>query len=113
MKHHVHRATSGLGRRAALIACGTAVALAAWHRVAECLGYCLMSVVYLLNPEAIVVGGGVSEAGDLLFDPLRETLRNSLTDECFNHLRLVPARYGNTAGILGSSALAAELASTS
>jgi tripartite ATP-independent transporter DctP family solute receptor len=30
MKHHVHRATSGLGRRAALIACGTAVALAAW-----------------------------------------------------------------------------------
>ena len=68
-----------------------------------------MSVVYLLIPEAIVVGGGVSEAGDLLFDPLRETLRNSLTAECFDHLRLVPARFGNTAGILGSSAMAAAL----
>jgi glucokinase len=68
-----------------------------------------MSVVYLLNPEAIVVGGGVSEAGELLFDPLRETLRNSLTPECFDHLKLVHARFGNTAGILGSSAMAAGL----
>lgn len=86
------------------------VALEVWDRVARHLGFCLMSVVYLLNPETIVVGGGVSEAGDLLFAPLRETLRNSLTDECFSHLRLVPARFGNTAGILGSSAMAAELA---
>ncbi len=88
---------------------GDPLAAEAWRRVAECLGACLMSVVYLLNPEAIVVGGGVSEAGDLLFAPLRESLRNSLTDECFAHLRLVPARFGNTAGILGSSAMAAEL----
>ena len=88
---------------------GDPVALEVWNQVATRLGFCLMSVVYLLNPEAIVVGGGVSEAGDLLFAPLRETLRNSLTDECFNHLRLVPARFGNTAGILGSSAMAAAL----
>jgi len=86
---------------------GDPVAREVWNQVARHLGFCLMSVVYLLNPEAIVVGGGVSEAGDLLFEPLRETLRNSLTDECFNHLRLVPARFGNTAGILGSSAMAA------
>jgi glucokinase len=68
-----------------------------------------MSVVYLLNPEVIVVGGGVSEAGELLFAPLRDTLRHSLTAECFDHLHIVPARYGNTAGIIGSSAMAAEL----
>ena len=88
---------------------GDAVALAVWDGVARCLGFCLMSVVYLLNPEVIVVGGGVSEAGDILFNPLRETLQNSLTAECFDHLHIVPARYGNTAGILGSSAMAAEL----
>lgn len=87
---------------------GDLVALGVWRRVAECLGFSLASVVYLLNPEAIVVGGGVSEAGELLFDPLRETLRGALTDECFDHLRLLPARFGNTAGILGSSAMAAE-----
>lgn len=89
---------------------GDPIARAVWQRVAECLGSCLMSVIYLLNPESIVIGGGVSEAGDLLFAPLREILQKSLTVECFEHLQLVPARFGNTAGILGSSAMAAELA---
>jgi len=88
---------------------GDAAALEVWNEVARCLGFCLMSVVYLLNPEVIVVGGGVSEAGELLFAPLRDTLRHSLTAECFDHLHIVPARYGNTAGIIGSSAMAAEL----
>lgn len=94
---------------AAAAQAGDPVALEVWERVARHLGCCLMSVIYLLNPEAIVVGGGVSEAGDLLFAPLRDMLRSSLTAECFDHLRLVPARFGNTAGILGSSAMAAEL----
>lgn len=88
---------------------GDAIALEVWAKVAHCLGFCLMSVVYLLNPEAIVVGGGVSEAGNLLFDPLRKTLKKSLTAECFDHLKIVPARFGNTAGMIGSSAMATEL----
>ncbi len=88
---------------------GDSAAIEVWNEVARCLGFCLMNVVYLLNPEIIVVGGGVSEAGALLFEPLRETMRHSLTAECFNHLIISPARYGNTAGILGSSAMAADL----
>ncbi len=88
---------------------GDSVALEVWTHVANSLGFCLMSVVYLLNPEAIVVGGGVSEAGDLLFDPLKKTLKETLTAECFDHLRIVPARFGNTAGMIGSSAMASEL----
>ncbi len=94
---------------AAAALAGDPVAAEAWRDVARRLGFCLMSVVYLLNPEIIVVGGGVSEAGDLLFEPLRETLRATLTDECFEHLKIVPARFGNSAGILESSALAASL----
>lgn len=94
---------------AAAASAGDPVAAEAWREVARRLGFCLMSVVYLLNPEIIVVGGGVSEAGDLLFEPLRETLRDTLTGECFEHLKIVPARFGNSAGILGSSALAASL----
>ncbi len=88
---------------------GDEIAREVWNRVAKCLGTCLMSVVYLLNPDVIVIGGGVSYAGNLLFDPLREVLKNSLTKECFDHLDIVPARFGNTAGMIGSSALAAEL----
>ncbi len=96
-------------RLATLARSGDRVALDVWDEVARALGFCLMSVIYLLNPEAVVIGGGVSEAGDLLFEPLREVLRGSLTSECFNHLKIVPAKFGNTAGILGSSAMAAAL----
>jgi len=85
------------------------VAQEVWEKVATCLGFCLMSVIYLLNPEVIVVGGGVAYAGEILFAPLKKTLQNSLTAECYDHLRIVPARFGNTAGIIGSSAMAAEI----
>lgn len=85
---------------------GDPIALEIWERVARALGYCLMSVVYLLNPEVIVIGGGVSGAGSSLFNPLAKTLKDTLTYECFDHLNIVPARFGNTAGIIGSSAIA-------
>jgi glucokinase len=88
---------------------GDPVAQEIWEKVATALGFCLMSVVYLLNPEVIVIGGGVSGAGGILFEPLVRTLKNTLTSECFDHLSVVPARFGNTAGIIGSSAMATAL----
>ncbi|MAS95960.1 MAG: sugar kinase [Verrucomicrobiales bacterium] len=94
---------------ATLAAKGDVIAVSVWQNVANYLGACLMSVVYLLNPEVIVVGGGVSHSGNLLFDPLKKKLQDTLTLECFENLTVVPARYGNTAGILGSSAMALDL----
>ena len=88
---------------------GDPVALEVWDRVATYLANSLMSTIYLLNPDALVIGGGVAHAGDLLFDPLKRKLRDSLTSECFDHLSVVRARFGNTAGMLGCSAIAAEL----
>ncbi|MDF1825866.1 MAG: ROK family protein [Verrucomicrobiales bacterium] len=88
---------------------GDEVARAAWSKVAYYLGSNLMSTIYLLNPDAIVIGGGVSYAGELLFDPLKRRLKETLTQECFGHLSVVNARFGNTAGIIGCSAMAAEL----
>ena len=88
---------------------GDPIANDVWNEVANYLGACLMSVVYLLNPETIVIGGGVSYSGDLLFGPLRKKLKDTLTLECFENLKVVHAHFGNTAGILGSSAMAAEL----
>ncbi len=95
---------------ALLAGSGDAVALQVWDGVATYLGSCLMSCIFLLNPDAIVIGGGVAHAGDVLFDPLTEKLRSSLTTECFDKLQIKYAKFGNTAGIIGSSALAAELA---
>ena len=88
---------------------GDEIAKEAWERVATYLASCLMSTVYLLNPDAIVIGGGVAYAGDILFNPLQTRLKDSLTVECYDHLAVVPARFGNTAGILGCSAMASDL----
>ncbi len=88
---------------------GDPVAREAWGMVAFYLGSNLMSTIYLLNPDAIVIGGGVSYAGDLLFGPLKRRLEETLTKECFDHLTVVNARFGNTAGIIGCSAMAADL----
>jgi len=94
---------------AALARDGDTVAREVWSKVARYLGASLMSTVYLLNPDAIVIGGGVASAGEVLFDPLKLRLRETLTDECFDHLTVAPALFGNTAGIIGSSSLAADL----
>jgi glucokinase len=89
-------------------AAGDAVALAIWAAVAELLGTALTSVVYLLNPDMIVIGGGVAHAGDVLFGPLKEKMRAMLSFEFYESLKIVPAEFGNTAGIIGSAALAAN-----
>ena len=88
---------------------GDEVAIEVWDKVATYLGSCLMSIVYLLNPDAIVIGGGVAHAGGVLFGPLREKLRGSLTGECFDDLTLTHAKFGNTAGIIGCSTMAREM----
>ena len=71
----------------------------------EYLGIGLASVVNLLNPEKIVVGGGVADAGDLLLEPLRKTLIERAMPIQGSAVKVVPAQLGNTAGIIGSSLL--------
>lgn len=87
---------------------GDEVARQVWRRVAEYLGTALASVIYLLNPGAIIIGGGVSHAGEVLFEPLKERIRSMLSVEFFESLHILPAEFGNDAGIIGSAALAAE-----
>ena len=88
---------------------GDEIAHQVWHLVAKYLATAMTSVVYLLNPDAIVIGGGVAHAGNVLFDPLKEHMSSMLSSEFFEALNIVHARFGNTAGIIGSAALAAEL----
>lgn len=85
---------------------GDEIARQVWHRVADYLGTALGAVIYLINPDTLVIGGGVSAAGDVLFDPLKEKLRGVLSVEFFERLRIERAELGNDAGIIGSAALA-------
>lgn len=79
-----------------------------WQDVALFLGTTLAGVIYLLNPDAIVIGGGVAHAGNVLFDPLKKQLQSTLSEEFWTDLKVIPAELGNDAGIIGSSALAAD-----
>lgn len=89
---------------------GCPIAIKAWDGFAYKLATSLASTCWLLNPEVIVIGGGISSAGDLLFAPLKHHLNGQLSGPFKDHLKVVPAEFSNNAGILGCAALAlAEL----
>ncbi|MCP4846687.1 MAG: ROK family protein [Verrucomicrobiaceae bacterium] len=79
-----------------------------WLDVAECLGSLLASIAWLINPDAFVIGGGVANAADLLFDPLEKKIRASVSSVISDDLRILPAKFGNEAGIVGSAAQALD-----
>lgn len=87
---------------------GDKVALQVWDGIAEKLACALTSTVFLLNPEAIIIGGGVSQAGPLLFEPLKEKLFAQIGVPFKEHLKILPAHFGNEAGLLGAANLALE-----
>lgn len=87
---------------------GDPVALQVWDGIAEKLACALTSTVFLLNPEAIIIGGGVSKAGDLLFQPLQEKLFSQIGKPFQEHLQILPAQFGNEAGMIGAANLALE-----
>ncbi len=89
---------------------GDEIAIRIWERVAEKLATALMNCCWLLNPEALIIGGGVAKAGDLLFGPLTKSLHSQLSDAFKDNLKILPARFGNEAGIVGAGTLALEQA---
>jgi glucokinase len=85
---------------------GDAIAAQLWETIGDELGTALASVVWLLNPETIVIGGGVAKAGAVLFEPIRRSISARTSRVFHEYLSIVPALLGNDAGIIGSAALA-------
>jgi len=92
---------------------GDPVALAQWENVGRMLATAAMNCCWLLNPEAIVIGGGVARAGELLFKPFKEHLFAQLSGSFKDHLIVLPAAFGHEAGTIGAAVLAQEFLSTS
>jgi glucokinase len=66
----------------------------------------LKSAIMLLNPQRIVIGGGISKAGERLFVPLRAELRRQVTDWSGARIDVVPAALGDDSVLYGALALA-------
>ena len=84
---------------------GDPVARRIFTKMGEYIGIGMASVVNLLNPERIIVGGGVADAGDILMTPLKETLKKRAMKIAGETVEVVPAQLGNTAGVIGASLL--------
>lgn len=67
------------------------------------LGSGIASIINTLDPEIVAIGGGVSNAGDFLFVPLRENVRTKVFYDSYADIR--PAQTGNDAGIIGAAML--------
>ena len=85
---------------------GCPVALGIWKSIGNELGAAFANIVWILNPDVIVVGGGVAKAGDLLFPHIEDSLKSRTSSVINSQLRIVPATLGNDAGAIGCAALA-------
>lgn len=81
-----------------------------WHKWLNELCQGIMSLCAICYPEAVVIGGGLANAGDLLLESIRDTLLKDRGWQMnFTAVRIMPARFLNDAGIIGAAMLAAKM----
>jgi len=72
------------------------------------LGLGMSVVVAILNPDVIVVGGGMMKAGEIFLEPARAEVKRRVFAEHSQNLKIVAAELGNDAGVIGSAGLLLE-----
>jgi glucokinase len=80
-----------------------------FNELALQLGAWLGSVVSLLDPDIIVIGGGVAKIGEPLFERLRAIVPTRTVNPYAGELPIVPAQFGENAGIVGAAAVVIAL----
>lgn len=82
---------------------GDSLAVEIVGQAVDALASGILSFVHVLNPELVIVGGGVANAGDILFDPLRKTVCERALPGFGEILRIEPWTLGESVGILGAA----------
>lgn len=86
---------------------GDSVAIDAFHQIGTWLGVAMADMAQILDPQVIVIGGGVIEAGELLLSPARDSFIENLAHRAKSPIADVrAAKMGNMAGIVGAADLA-------
>lgn len=85
---------------------GDAVAKEVMEEVGFYLGLGIANLINILDPERIIVGGGVAQAGELIFGPMRRTIQARTIRFQASDCEVVPAQLGSDAGVHGSVMLA-------
>jgi len=84
---------------------GDAIAREVLDETGMYLGIGVANLIQLYNPEVFIIGGGIAQAGDLLFDPIRRTVNARAQMVPATTCKIVPAALGDDAGVIGASVL--------
>ncbi len=84
---------------------GDTVAMAVYNRYIDYMCRAIYTVIAFLDPEVIVLGGGVSRAGDFLLNAIRERIPRYLLFKTLGYSRIELAQLGSEAGIIGAALL--------
>lgn len=93
---------------AAAVEAGDAMAGRIWDETTTLLGAGIASIIHAFNPSLVVLGGGVTKAGDLLLEPVRRAAAARTMPWLADVVDIVPAELGERTGILGAVAVALE-----
>ncbi|OKH23739.1 glucokinase [Hydrococcus rivularis NIES-593] len=88
---------------------GDKEALAFWEEYGRWLGAGLASSIYILSPEAVVIGGGVSASAEFFFPATLAEIERRVMPTSRVGLKLLTAQLGNQAGIIGAAKLAWQM----
>jgi glucokinase len=82
---------------------GDASASEVWLNSVRALGYAISSMINVLDPEAVIIGGGIARSGPVLFQPLTQFVRDTEWDVGTPRVKLLPAELGELAGAYGAA----------
>jgi glucokinase len=85
---------------------GDELAIAALTRSGTIIGKALANYLHIFNPSIVIIGGGVSQSGSLLLEPMRAAMcEQVLSEEYVENLTLTTAALGDEAGLMGALAI--------
>jgi glucokinase len=88
---------------------GDELALESFERAGYFIGLAVSNYLMIFNPSIVIFGGGVSQTGDLIMDPIRKTVRESVLSENYLiDLVITQAKLGDDVGLYGALALARD-----
>ena len=90
------------------VAGGDAVALKVHHKMCNMLGRAVGTLIDILSPDRIILGGGVMMAGEIIIDTVKQYTRQYCWPAIFERCEIVPAQLSEDAGVIGAASLALE-----
>jgi predicted NBD/HSP70 family sugar kinase len=84
---------------------GDGVAWKVFDLAAEYIGVGIAGLINLYNPEAVFIGGGVAQAGDILFDRVRRTVQTRALKKTAGAVLILPATFGLKSAVMGAVSL--------